>query len=297
ATGGLTFNQTEGSATLSNVLLATFSDPGNPSPGSHENADDYSATVNWGDGSGSDANTTIVNNNNGTWSVYGTHSYAGDTLADSGNESEGSTAISVTISHDATTPQTVSDTLNVSDPNVAATGGLTFNQTEGSATLSNVLLATFSDPGNPSPGSTEDASDYSATVNWGDGSGSDANTTIVNNNDATWSVYGSHSYSGDNLAGSANQSEGSTAISVTISHDATTPQTVSDTLNVSDSNVAATGGLSFNRTEGSATLSNVLLATFSDPGNPSPGAAEDASDYSATVNWGDGSGSDANTTI
>src|SRR5206468_2467364 len=116
----------------------------------------------------------------------------------------------------------------ISDPNVAAVGVPTFSLTEGSATLSNVLLATFTDPGNPSPGNHEDAADYSASVTWGDGASDNttgANVSIVNNGDGTFSVYGTHTYVGDTIGG---ESEGTATISVTISHDSTTPQTVTD---------------------------------------------------------------------
>src|SRR5690349_5642947 len=176
--------------------------------------------------------------------------------------------MSVTVSHDATAPQTVTNTVNVSDPNVVAQGVAAFNLTEGSATLTNVLVATFTDPGNPAPGNHEDAGDYSASIAWGDGTSSAG--TIVNNNDGTFSVYGTHTYLGDNLAGASGESEGSTTMSVTVSHDATAPQTVTNTVNVSDPNVVAQGVAAFNLTEGSATLNNVLVATFTDPGNPSP---------------------------
>src|SRR5207247_2015865 len=102
----------------------------------------------------------------------------------------------------------------VSDPDVAATGGNTFNLMEGSATLTNVLVASFTDPGNPSPGNQEDASDYAVSITWGDGTSSAG--SIVNNNDGSFSVYGSHTYLGDNLVGSGGESEGSTTMSVTI---------------------------------------------------------------------------------
>src|SRR5260370_38834924 len=55
--------------------------------------------------------------------VTGSHTYVGDTI---NAESEGPATISVTISHDATTPQVVTDTATITDPNVVATGGFTF---------------------------------------------------------------------------------------------------------------------------------------------------------------------------
>src|SRR5258708_16144263 len=99
ATGGFTFTAAEGSATVSGTV-ATFTDPGNPSPGANEDTADYSASIAWGDGSSSVG--TITNNNNGTWTVTGSHTYVGDTI---NAESEGPATITVTISHHATTPQ------------------------------------------------------------------------------------------------------------------------------------------------------------------------------------------------
>src|SRR2546425_911587 len=110
-----------------------------PTPRSTHDPDASRSRTNWGDGTTSAG--TITNNNNGTWTVAGSHTYTGDTLLP-GNESEGSATITVTISHDASTPQVVTDTVNISDPNVVATGGFVFNLTE-AAPLTNVTVATF----------------------------------------------------------------------------------------------------------------------------------------------------------
>src|SRR5262249_28017710 len=146
-------------------------------------------------------------------------------------ESEGAATITVTISHDATTPQIVTDTANVSDPNVLATGGFTIFGAPGCDTAgrfpgvpgSNQTVATFTDPGNPT-GTAEGASDYSATIDWGDGSTVDTGT--ITRSGGTWTVTGHHTYTG---MGSFTKT-----ITVTISHDATTPQAVSDTAQISD---------------------------------------------------------------
>src|SRR5206468_249148 len=133
-----------------------------------------------------------------------------------------------------------------SDPDVAATGGNTFNLTEIGRASSRVRVASFTDPGNPAPGNHEDASDYAATITWGDGTSSAG--SIVNNNDGSFSVYGSHTYLGDNLVGAGGESEGSTTMKVTITHHASNPQPATNTVNVSDPDVAATGGNTFNLT-------------------------------------------------
>src|SRR2546430_1742140 len=77
------------------------------------------------------------------------------------------------------------------------------------------------------------------------------------------------------------------------SHDLTNEQTVPDTVNVADADVVAAGSFTFNRTEGSATRSNVAVAPFPDRGYGTAANHEDADDYSATIAWGDGSGDTA----
>src|SRR5438552_153998 len=111
--------------------------------------------------------------------VPGSTPYRCDTV---NGESEGTADVVVTISHDATADQVVHDSVTITDPNVSATGGNSYTVQEGSATLTNVVVATFSDPGNPT-GTAEDAADYSASIAWGDGSTSAG--TISNNNNST----------------------------------------------------------------------------------------------------------------
>src|SRR5439155_1023412 len=159
---------------------ATFRDPGNPTPGANEDAADYSASIAWGDG-----NTTpgiITNNGDGTWTVRGSHTYVGDTI---NGESEGVATITVTISHDATTPQVVTDTATITDPAVVPTGGFTFNAVEGSLSASQTV-ATFTDPGGP-----EALTDYAASIDWGDGSSSAGTITVSG---GVFTVKGSHTY-------------------------------------------------------------------------------------------------------
>src|SRR5207302_1557260 len=97
--------------------------------------------------------------------------------------SEGAATITVKVSHDATAVKTVTDTATISDPDVVAANVSPFSLSEGSATLTDVVVATFTDPGNPA-GTAEDAADYSATIDWGDGSLLDTGL-IVNNGDGT----------------------------------------------------------------------------------------------------------------
>src|SRR5438132_740912 len=88
ATGSNNDTSQEGSATLTNIVLATFSDQGNPPPRSHTVSPYTTLFRSWGDGQTSAG--TITNNNNGTWTVTGSHTYVGDTV---NSESEGTADI------------------------------------------------------------------------------------------------------------------------------------------------------------------------------------------------------------
>ncbi|HEV3343167.1 MAG TPA: hypothetical protein VG125_22530, partial [Pirellulales bacterium] len=271
-----TITPTEGSlASVTGVTVATFTD----AAGSFAHRSDFTATITWGDG-GTTASYSIVDDGNGNFHVVATK---GEAYAE-----EGTYTVHVSIVDDGGSTASTDSSAIVSDPNVVATGVNAFSLTEGSATLTNATVATFTDPG----GAEDPNANYSATIGWGDGTSGAG--VVISDGHGGFIVQGTHTYSGDTLAGGGGESEGAATITVTISHDATTPQVVTDTANIGDPNVAAVGVPAFSLSEGSATLNNVLLATFSDPGNPS-GAAEDAADYSATISWGDGSNPDTAT--
>ena len=84
-----------------------------------------------------------------------------------------------------------SSTASVSDPAVVATGGFTVAATEGLSSGSQTV-ATFTDPGGP-----EATGDYSATIDWGDGSTTAGSLTFAGapgDPAGTFSVLGSHTY-------------------------------------------------------------------------------------------------------
>ena len=246
-TAGFTAAAVEGNASAP-LVLATFTDAGGA-----ESMLDYSAVIAWGDGTTS-AGTVAYNPSTMTFTVTGAHTYAED----------GSYTAAVTVHHDWLTDTTVTSTVNVSDPAVVASGGSNLTAVEGAG--STFTLATFTDPGGAEP-----LADYSASVDWGDGSNS---AGVISYNSATgvFTVSGSHTYADD----------GAYTATLMIHHDSAPIMPMTDGVTVSDPGVSATGGLALNATEGGAFGSQVV-ATFTDPGG-----AEPLSDYSATVNWGDG---------
>jgi large repetitive protein len=254
ATGGFPITATEG--TVSAVqTVATFTDPGGV-----EALSSYSASINWGDGTAPSAGTISVAGT--TFTVSGQHTYG----------EEGSFTVTVTIDHDTTTAQVVTDTATVADPNVAVTGGFSFASFEGTGSTTQAV-AQFTDPGGAEPNSFDPTgtinSHYAATIDWGDGTPTTTGNITVSG--GVFTVSGSHTYA----------EEGSSTITTTVSHEATTPQTATSTATVTDLNVVATGGYAITAVEGAASPSQTVAA-FTDPGG-----VEALSNYSAVINWGD----------
>jgi hypothetical protein len=147
--------------------VASFTDPDTSST-----AAEYSATIVWGDGSSS---AGTITGGSGTFSVAGSHTYAEEktynvivTITDVDTNLVTATANSATVA-DAT--------LNAS-PACATTTALFYNGS----------TATFTDAASPSG----TLSDFSATINWGDGSSSAG--VVTGANGGPYTVSGSHTY-------------------------------------------------------------------------------------------------------
>jgi hypothetical protein len=163
---GTAVSATEGKAFAGQV--ATFSDVD-----SNATAADYSATISWGDGSSS---TGTVAGGAGSFTVSGTHSYS----------EEGSFPVAVTItdsdnaSNSASTNSTaaVADAALVASPACLATSPGSYNGP----------TATFADAASPAG----TLSDFSASINWGDGATSAG--VVSGPGGGPYSVSGSHTY-------------------------------------------------------------------------------------------------------
>jgi hypothetical protein len=146
-------------------------------------------------------------------------------------------------------------TINGNGTTLTAPEGIGFTDTVG----------TFSDPDG-----TATASEYLATIAWGDGSSSIG--TITGPDGGTFAVSGTHTYA----------EEGANIATVYIS-DASDPSNaavVTSTVNVQDAALSASCTVPAN----SLTSFNGAAATFADA---DPSAT--VSDYTATISWGDGS--------
>jgi streptogramin lyase/PKD repeat protein len=237
--------------------LASFTDPAGA-----EALSDYTATVNWGDGTTSPGTVANIGSNNFRVDAP-SHTYA----------EEGAYTVTVTLNHDAlpalTTP---AQTIVIADQQL--TGLASANLP--AAGLENVSigpitgLASFTDPAGP-----EALTDYTATVNWGDGTTSHG--TVVSTGGGNFRVDApAHTY----------VDEGTYTVNVTLKHDGLPAlTTTSQTIVIADTQVTApvAANLPTSGVEGTAVGPITGIATFTDPAG-----AEPATDYTATINWGDG---------
>lgn len=170
AQGGQSFTGTEPAAVSG--MLATFTDP-DPNAAAAE----YSASVDWGDGSTTAG--AVSGPGGGPFTVSGSHTYA----------DEGSYPITVTITDtdNASNTATVTDSAIVSDAGLSAAG---ISPSPVSPQSFSGPVATFTDAN----ATTSSSSDFSATIDWGDGS--PTSTGTVTGSGGSYSVSGSHPYSG-----------------------------------------------------------------------------------------------------
>ncbi len=166
---GLTFSPTEGNAYSGQV--ASFTDPDPAST-----AGEYSATIDWGDGSPTSTGN-VSGPTGGPFTVNGSHTYA----------DEGTNKVSVTINDTDNTANTAtaSSTANVGDAALSA-AGVTPTSPQGF----NGVVANFTDANI----ATSSPADFTATIDWGDGSSTSTGT--VSGSGGSYTVNGTHTYAG-----------------------------------------------------------------------------------------------------
>lgn len=156
--------------------------------GSSANVNDYTANVAWGDGSTSvltAANGGIVDNANGTFAVSATYTYA----------EHGANTLSLTVSDATGASDSASAAIVVGDAALTANYSNMLNGVPNVPLGAGpIVLATFTDANVNAP-----ASDFAATINWGDGS-TDAVSVATGGIVAAaglqgqWNVLGNHAY-------------------------------------------------------------------------------------------------------
>ena len=236
----------------------------------------FSASIDWGDGTPSTVGVITQPGGVGTnFSVSGGHTYAhqapsGATITvrvtDSFNNSSVATT-QVTSIADAPlttgTPQPVSATVHVP--------------------FFSVPVATFVDT---NPGAS--AADFTAIINWGDGSAVDANAQVVlvggSGSGAIFAVYGSHTYQGTggySIGVLVNDRGGQ---SLSIIPNASNVTVASSTISVAVLSESARAGV--------AIPAGTVIGTFTDLPVAGP-----VGQYSGVINWGDGTSPDSALTI
>ena len=182
--------------------------------------------------------------------------------------------------------------------------GATVAAVEGGA-LNNVLVASFEFADATPPPILGSASDFAATIDWGDGTPPSAGT-IVANGTAGFQVFGSHTYAEERATPSSINvtvfDEGSTrrftpvsGVAVAIVDNAgasTTPSPIAAQATVADAPLAAHGS-PIVATEGKAFRGVVATLTDADP----LATIADFPAGSVSIDWGDGSAIDATSVV
>jgi PKD repeat protein len=188
-----------------------------------------------------------------------THGVITGTLTDGGPEnSPYSITVTATDGQNTSSPQTF--TWTVQDASLAAGSLSVASGTEGVSSSS--LSASFTDAFTGAA-----ASDFTATIAWGDGSTSLGTVTGSN---GSYSINASHQYA----------EEGSCAVSVSIADAGGSTASLSTTATVADA--ALTAGTASVTASSEGVSSSSLSASFTDANTAAP-----AGDFTATINWGD----------
>jgi hypothetical protein len=248
--------------------VATF---GDADPGGA--AGDYTATVQWGDGTSSTLTASgggIVANPGGGFSVVGGHAYA----------EEGSYNLSVQVSDAGGASITGTGSAVVADAPLAA-AAQDVAGTEGTA-LGNAVVAqlTDTDPTDTTSDPAKDTSDYSATISWTDANGPHSVTgaVVFTGPGRTFQVQ---------LTGNTVLEDGSYNLAVTIQDVGGASVTVTSVATIADAPLSGSG-VTLHAIEGQGTGSAVL-AHFTDS-NTSTNPQTDAASFSATISYTDSSG-------
>ncbi|MDR3633479.1 MAG: Ig-like domain-containing protein, partial [Isosphaeraceae bacterium] len=212
----------------------------------------YAATIDWGDGSTTSGSITYAAGTQ-TFSVFGTHTYT----------EEGTYLPIVTVDDtNGGASGQATDTATIADAPLSPIAA-TFSSTEG-ATFTG-LVANFTDA---SPFGA--VSDFTATIKWGDGTTSTG--TVKKASLGTFGVTGTHQYN----------EEGTYNVSVVVKDDGGSTTTVASTAQIADAPLTPNTA-SIAAVEGQLIPATTTVATFIDAYTAAP-----LSDFSATINWGDG---------
>lgn len=187
-----TLTATEAGFLTATVATFTDADP-------NGTVSDYTATIDWGDGSS--VTGTIAAGASGGFDVSGTHAYAED----------GTYTVTVKIADAGGATATATSSVTVSEPALTGTAAsiagtervaLSSEPTGGPPVVDEAVVATFTHGPNLEP-----TADFTATIDWGDGTSSAGTIAAALPAGTGYQVLGAHTY----------LDEGAFAITVTIS--------------------------------------------------------------------------------
>ena|GEM_PF-3760460 len=188
----------------SRVTLATLADVDDI--GTPVTAGSFTATIDWGDGTSGAG--TVAANSSGGFDISGVHPFHG----------VGVHSLKITVLGPGGTKAVLTENVTVTDAPLAITMN-TVNPVAGVQFTAAIANFTDADP-------TAISANYSAVVNWADGSTSSA--TIAARSGGGWQIYGTHTYA----------SSGSWLISVTVTDNGGASASGSKSATVSKPNVA-----------------------------------------------------------
>ena len=216
----------------------------------------YTASIAWGDGQTSPGSVSIPNAN----SVSGSHTYS----------EEGAYNVTVTVTD--STSATANGTASTSAADAALTvTGASVTAVEGAGFSGTLASFTDADP-------SGSATDYSATINWGDQTSSAGAVTA--NGSGVFVVSGSHVYA----------EEGSYTVTVAISDGGGASASANSSASVADAAITLTGAAGFREHHKSNFTATVATLTDADPGAV-------PTDYAGQISWGDGTTSTCPSTM
>jgi large repetitive protein len=269
-----------GVALPSSTIVATFTDAN-----TFATTADYTANIDWGDGSPQSTGTVVATATPGVFDIEGGHTYA----------KPGVDTTLVTVHDDGGSQAVVAGSSTVTD--AAVTGSTaSFTATEGKNT-GLFVLATFTDPNTLA--TVADVNAALAVGGWGDRTPTAAGVTLVvqqigvtpltsatNPGAPIFEVLGSHTYAEETHAGLPDPLS---VIITTLGGVATTlTSPPGGGVTVLDAPLTSSNGTTITGVEGIST-GTVLLGTFTDANQGATIADFTTSPGSVVVNWGDGS--------